>query len=509
MQSTSQESIDASDPTPAERLAAPVWGLAALIAALGSWVLYRADLGVNFPLVIALGAIALLGLRAGRGGWRDAGILVPAGAALVLAVAVAVTTDVELEVLLILTVGWLAARAVLAAAGAPLAAAGRVKLLGVPFLASRLVASETAERVGDGVRSIGDGRHLAATRGLAWALPIVAAFFVLLAEAEPIFGAARTALVATLEDLSFLPRLAFFATLGCVALGTFGLAAGGRGREFEARAVRARVPNRTVTERTIILAAVVALFAVFLALELAHLFGDPGGRPGSGLTYADAVHRGFGELTLVVSLSALLVIALDRSALRGRGERRVRGLTWLLLAECLLMLVSAWHRLTAYEAAYGYTVWRVEVHLYMVFVATAIAFLLRETVGGVDPARLGRRTLGAAVAMLAFAAYWNVPAWVVERNITRSFTSHRLDAAYLVAGLGDDALPALERGLPRVESALQTDVLCWLHVGRTLGRYGGAPGEWYEWNFRRAAAAAARERLLRLPVQCPDPSAEP
>ncbi len=506
MQSTISFPAQASDAQPLGHAALHAWSAAALIASFGTWVLYRVDLGLNFALFIALGVVALTLLGAGRAGRRSPEFVLPVGAALVLATAVAITADFWLSVLLVATVGWLGARTVLACAGAPLPSLGRLHLVSIPVRAAGLVATESGDLIGDGVGAIGDGRHLPATRGIAWAIPIVTVFFLLLAEADPSFASARKALIDAIADLSILPRIAFFGVLGVIALGTFGLAATAHPIEFDEIEPRERLQNRTVTERAIILGAVVVLFAVFLALQLAHLFGNPGGQPGSGVTYAEAIHQGFGELTFVVSLATLLVVGLDRSALRGSGEPRVRFLSWLLLGECLLMLFSAWQRLAAYEQAYGYTVLRIEVHLYIVYAALGVLLLFRETLTAVDPARLARRGFAAAVAMLALAAYWNVPAWVIDRNIERNLLTGQLDTDYLARGAGDDSLPALERGLAYLDKAQRADVLC-----RLNGRYARPAAvarttAWYEWNLRRSRAEAARARLLRLPVQCPTPT---
>lgn len=481
-------------------LARYLWSSAAGLALVGTAILFGAKPGLNCPAFTFAMSALLWHFDADRGrAWRrpQHGLI---ALACILSGSAAVTTDATLSAEVVVTVVWLLAGAALLQAGLPLADFSLVRLCSAPLSAATILLREVAVRTGDAAHGIRDGRYVAALRGVVWAAPIVGVFFLLLAEADPTLSAWRSSLWQALIELSFLPRVAFFCLLATGLLGAFGVAAAPRLHEFRGNPARQPRAVRSATERCIVLGSVAALFALFLLLQLSYLFGNPGGQAGSGLSYADAVHRGFGELTVVVSLTALLVIFLDRNAARTGRESSIRIVSWMLVGECLLLLASAWQRLLSYEDAYGYTELRVHVHLYLLLMGVALLLLAREIATSIDALRWIRRTLAVGLGILLFAAYWNEAGWIVARNVDRFQHGHTIDAAYLVAG-GPDAIPSLEPRLARLDPADRTAVICGLQR-----RYGITPrvvstsDRWFEWNWRRQAA---QESLLRILHEVP------
>jgi two-component system sensor histidine kinase BaeS len=194
-------------------------------------------------------------------------------------------------------------------------------------------------------------------------------------------------------------------------------------------------------------------------------------------------------------LAVVLVIALDRFTGAERsvsGRRRYWG-TLLLIAEVLVVLASAFHRLTLYESAYGYTTLRLYVQAYLVGIAITLLFLAREVVdaaSGFDARRAARRTGVAGMAFLVAFSFANPEGWVVARNMERYRAMGEIDGWYL-AGLSSNAVPAVLAALPELP------VLCaakirW-HIGSQNARYLDRAKRlrWYEWNLRRARGLAA------------------
>jgi two-component system sensor histidine kinase BaeS len=479
-----------------ERRAATVWLAALVVAGFSTWILFGARPGINLCLSL-LAITALAGIL--DGSIRPPGRTAAAATdltALVLAAAVGVTADGHTIALVMLAVLWLCALSVQQRAGRPFLQLSIVRLVGAPFSSLAIVLTQAGGLAGDAVGAFRGGRYRAVLRGAAWALPTVVLFFFLLAEADPTFEAWRSGVLLALKDLSFLPRLVFWLLLAVLLLGAFALAAQLRPLDSWTPRERKPVASRTSTERCIVLGSVAILFALFLVLRLNALFGDPGSRVGSGMTYAQAVHRGFGELTGVVTLTALLILTLDASALREDREDRVRILSWVLLGECLLLLVSAWLRLLAYEEAYGYSMLRVYVHLYMLLVALGLLLLAREIIGRIAVRRVLRRSFTAALVGLGLVVYGNVSGWIVERNVERYQRGSALDLSYLVYGAGPDALPTIERLLPVLKAEDRVTVKC-----RLFARYASKRSvlrgdeRWFEWNLRRRAARAALQRM--------------
>ncbi len=468
-----------------------VWTMAVLVAAVGTWVLFDGAWGINAAVWTVTAAVGLLLCVRRSGGSIPTPLGVALGLAVLLAAGTAVTTDDVFH-------GWIVlAVLVLFTVSTRLAADGRADGMGVAFMASAPVVVvgrglvEVERRVTESIASLSADRSRPWVRGAVIALPVVVLFALLLADADPLFAAIRHTLHETLADWNFLPRVVFFATLLTAALGAGGLAL--RGSTAPAAYPLGRVaPRLGLTERLIVLVAVTLLFAVFLLLQLSYLFGNAPAVSGSGVTFAEYARRGFNELTIVATLCALLVIALDGRTRGGDGDRAVRVVAIVLVAETLLLLVSAFRRVWLYETAYGFTTTRLYAQAYMILMASTLVLLAWEIERGLDPKRLARRA--AALAGLTFASliYWNHEAWIVRVNVARALGTGTLDATYLVRGLSPDALPALVEAQASAPEALALPLRQALRE-----RYAGVrvrPCFWFEANVRQRQAVRALER---------------
>ena len=468
-----------------------LWTMAVSVAAVGTWVLFDGAWGINAAVWTVTAAVGLLLCVRRSGGSISAPLGVALGLAVLLAAGTAVTTDAVFHGWIILAV------LVLFAIGTRLAADGRANGMGAVFMASAPGVAlgrglvEVECRVTESIASMSTDRSRPWVRGAVIALPVVVLFALLLADADPLFAAIRHGLRETLAAWNFLPRVGFFATLLTAALGAGGLAL--RGGAAPAVYPLRRVAQRLgLTERLIVLVAVTLLFTVFLLLQLSYLFGNAPAVSGSGVTFAEYARRGFNELTIVATLCALLVIALDGRARGGDGERAVRVVAIALVAETLLLLVSAFRRVWLYETAYGFTTTRLYAQAYMILIASTLALLAWEIERGLDPKRLARRA--AALAGLSFASliYWNHEAWIVRVNVARARGTGTLDATYLVRGLSPDALPALVEAQASAPEALALPLRQALRE-----RYGSVrvrPCFWFEANVRQRQAVRALER---------------
>ena len=102
------------------------------------------------------------------------------------------------------------------------------------------------------------------------------------------------------------------------------------------------------------LAAVAALYLLFLGVQSAGLFGGAEYLAQKGLSYAEWARSGFFQMVgvTVVNLT-LLLAAVQWSRREGGAWRAVRLLSALLTAESLLLLLSAAWRMTLYVDVYG------------------------------------------------------------------------------------------------------------------------------------------------------------
>jgi hypothetical protein len=478
-----------------------IWISALFLAVLAAAIDFDGVPGIAWPLWTVPAALALYYYA--RQGRPDAArdIVVPLALAVLISAGGAVTTSDPLHFFIVVASVLLFAYAARLAAGAPVALAGAGFIAASPIIGAFASAHESWERTTEAANSANAGRAMPALRGTLIATPIVIVLWLLLAAADPNLSSWGQSIATAIRELAFVPRLVFGIAIGVLSLGTFGLAL----RATDAPAAAAEpAGHAAATERIIILGAVATLFAVFCALQLPVMFGNPAAAAGSGVTYADWVHRGFGELTTAATIVTVLIVALDALAARGseRQERVARALAYTLLALTAFVVLSAFRRITLYEAAYGYTVQRLWSQMFMVCVWIALLLSAVEIARGLDARRLARR--GSVVGALALATliYWNTGAFIVRENVARYAQTGKLDTWYLAAGLSLDALPAVleaRSSLPQtLDDSLTALVRSRVECSRAL-----KPGAWYEYNMRRweAIRVAGGQQLLTAPAK--------
>jgi len=193
-------------------------------------------------------------------------------------------------------------------------------------------------------------------------------------------------------------------------------------------------------------ALVDALFATFVVVQLAVLFG--GHRHvlrTAGLTYAEYARGGFWQLLVVTALTLAVIAAAARWAPRVLpGDRLlVRVLLGVLALLSLVIVGSALRRMALYEQAYGYT--RLRLFVSGVELWLGLVFGLVLLAGARLRARwLPRVVLASAVGALLTLAAVNPDRFIAARNVDRYAHTGRIDLDYL-AELSADAVPELAR----------------------------------------------------------------
>lgn len=294
-----------------------------------------------------------------------------------------------------------------------------------------LVAHHVAQISWPGLRL---QRIFALLRGLLFALPVLLVFAALLSSADQIFATYLTQIL-TLQ-LPFPPEVFFKHTfllllVACLVAGliitaladgmlaTPTLPAEGDTERLD-RAGLMQLRFLGSTEALTMLFLVNLLFAVFMLVQAAYLFGGLDTLAQSGLTYAEYARRGFFELLLVAFLTLgmlclLAVITRDESPLRRTLFRLANVLLVLLV---LGILASAFQRMWLYELAYGFTRLRLYTHSFMILLA--VIFLLFSVALVLIRPRIF--VLGTVAVMLLYLTMLNVvspDAMIVRENVAR------------------------------------------------------------------------------------------
>ena len=514
-------------------------GLALLLGLLADLLFDRSLLGINVPLGAGGLLAAMTWLGRGRGRPDRADLWLPF-VAMASAIVVAVRSDATLVGLnLGLATAALGAWSY-AASGVPVtrrAAAAVVELglwatvalvTGAGAILGRATSDASATRIVGRL-----GRTAPVVRGLLLAVPVVVVFGALLASADAVFARlVSTVLATSIDPTEPLRRTAFVLVAAWLVSGPLSIAAGlhampeaaarsvrdpapsgtgtagpvaadgvagpGPGPKAAAQSVPAMLRARASTEAVVVLAAVDLLFAVFVVLQIAYLFGAGDTLAATGQPYSTYARQGYFELVAVVGLAGGLLMVGNVLAERSRAfvisALALLGLTGLIL-------VSAAVRLSLYLQAYGWTELRFYVGASIAWLAVAgvlaTALLLRD--------RMRWLVHGLAIAAIAITlgvSALGPQAFVATQNVARLLDPARvppdgypgLDATYLLS-LDDDAVPVLVGALDALEPGDRAAVLAALAARREALAAQSAEAGLVSWNLARERARTALASL--------------
>jgi signal transduction histidine kinase len=434
-------------------------GLCVAAGALAALVIPDRNVGLGTTLVFGLVAGIVLFARTRRP-WTwldraDVGLAALLLATLFVRDAAWITMLCLLAALALVAVNVANARSVLGmlatAAAVPLAT-----LRGLPWLSRSL---RPVSRV---------ATWLPVARTVAVSAVLLLVFGALFASADALFASWVDTVTPDIEWNDIPARIVFG---GFIAVGTLAAA-------YVALAPPAldqvRLPLKRAARPFEWLAPVVVvdvLFAAFLAAQAAALFG--GHRylqETTGLTYAEYVHEGFGQLTFATVLTLTVMAWAGRKAEPGVVRDVALG---ALGAMTLVVVVSALYRMHVYEEAYGFTRLRLLVTVFEGWLGIVVLLVL---VSGL----LGHRWLVplavrlGAVGLLGLAVV-NPDLWIVEHNLARDTTTVPVDYRYL-GELSADAWPALATLSPAQFDCATRDV------------HRAEDDDWLSWNISRERA---------------------
>lgn len=387
--------------------------------------------GIAWTLVaIACGTAALLTARRRREPWT----LFCAGLALLLVLPMTLLAAAWVQVVCLLAAtavflcGVTGARTLpgflLTGISWPLAS-----LRGLPWFARSLRLAGTGSRIP------------ALVRTTAWSLLGLGVFGTIFATANPVFGSWVDVLVPSLSfnevvGRTFVACFVFAATLGAAYLAL-------NPSKVDVLVERRPTPLTNRFEWLVPVLVVDGVFLAFVAAQARALIGGEGYiQETTGLTYADFVHQGFGQLTLATALTGFVVwVAARRAGDTPEDRRWLLGSLGLLCVLTLLVVASALRGMSVYQDAYGFTTLRLFVDVFEGWLGFVVLAIM---VAGV--ARRGRWlpriALASGVLALIGLASINPDAWVAGRNLDRYEATGKLDVPYLMS-LSADAAPVV------------------------------------------------------------------
>lgn len=478
----------------------------------------RVGLGINVPLAVVAVLLAAALLRPAGAQLDRLDLWLPAVAVLA-AVIVALRNDPVVTFLDVGLAGVATLASLIALSGVAVTRRSAIAVTSLGVIAGtwlgigsvRILAAAGSDGAMLNARTA-SRRSVPVVRGVLVAAPILIVFTALLSSADAVFGrAVDQALTLPIDVDDLVTRAVLSLAAAWLLGGAFALAAAVvpvraaalRVDELGAVARSSGIRLSAATEATVVLIATDLLFAVFVAFQVAYLFGSADTVAAAGITYSEYAREGYFQLVaVVVGAGLLLTLAVLLAPGSDGRSKTFRGAALGLLGLTAVILASAAVRLGLYQQIYGWT----ELRFY---VAASIAWLAIAGVIATGLLLLDRMAwlahglaLGGVAVTLAVSLL-GPQAFITQQNLARALDpslvpaeGHSgLDAEYLGA-LGDDAVPQLIAALPRLDPASQTALRSALEARRGELRDDPAGTAWQAWNLSREQARAA---LVVLP----------
>jgi len=191
-----------------------------------------------------------------------------------------------------------------------------------------------------------------------------------------------------------------------------------------------------------ILSVINCVYLVFTIIQFAYMFGSINNALPPDFTYAEYARRGFFELLMVTLINFSLLLSSIRFT-RKDGKlvaRTVRLLHSLLVLCTLVILTSAYFRMSLYETAYGYTYLRVLTHSFMMFLC--VLFLIAFYKIWNERISLLKPYIVVSIMAYMIINFANIDVLIAKNNVNRYLETGKLDNHYL-RNLSYDSIPEL------------------------------------------------------------------
>lgn len=277
-------------------------------------------------------------------------------------------------------------------------------------------------------------------KGILIVIPVLFVFLLLFSSADLIFRKYVSELISIDNELEIIFRFILILIVTIVFIGAYTYSF--REKEGQITAPQ-KSKNHTVgdIEISIILGSVNALFFIFILVQLTYLFGGESNISTQDFTYAEYARRGFFELIAVAVISLFLLLTTEKYVIKKETEHALgfKILSTALIIQVVLIIASAFTRLSLYEEAYGFTTLRLYSHAFIILLVIIFCLLLYKIYKDKRESTFAFRVFLSVVLFIAVMNFLNPDAFIARRNIERFPSTGKLDIYYL-SRLSDDAI---------------------------------------------------------------------
>jgi hypothetical protein len=293
-------------------------------------------------------------------------------------------------------------------------------------------------------------------RGIIMAAIALVLFTWLLAGADAYFARIFNAFFTFTLDAETIPYIVRTLFVTAFFVGAFGFMFLKHHEEVTTRAEGIR--KLGLIETSILLGTINVLFCTFIVFQISTLFGGATHLTAEGLTYAEYARNGFVQLVWVAIFSFIIIsYAEAQVVMRESGHMKLfKVLSGTLVLLVVTILVSAYLKLSLYEAAYGFTDIRLYSHALMIWLAGGLILLFAHIIQNDRREVLAQRLFYSVIIFLLALNVLNPDVFIAQKNLERYKVTGDIDALYL-ARLSHDALPYTIGLLTDVNETVRAD----------------------------------------------------
>jgi len=252
------------------------------------------------------------------------------------------------------------------------------------------------------------------------------------------------------------------------------------------------------TESAIVLGSVVILFFLFVIIQFRYFFGGEVNIGVKGFTYSQYARSGFNELISVAFFSLLMILGLSTVTKRenNRQKQTYSGLSVVLVGLVIVILVSAYQRLSLAIDWHGFSRLRLYPRVFLIWLGILfVAVIVLEIIH-----RERYFAFAAILASLGFAVSLcvvNVDTSIVKHNVYRTIDGKHFSVNFLTT-LSADAVPALvdafmDPSLPAsTHEGVGAALMCYINSG--IYNINSTP-DWRAFNLSKWEAGNALNKV--------------
>ncbi len=330
-------------------------------------------------------------------------------------------------------------------------------------------------------------------KGLLMAVPVLVIFGALLSSADLAFSQYLESIVnieisERTAQYFFVLAVAFFSGLSFLSYILF------------SPKFTQETEQETTTEASsgvqvsVFLGLVAALFALFIGFQVVYLFGGEANITEAGFTYAEYARRGFFEL-LVVAVTSLVVLLFTENFV---GATQKRFLPFfipavILCAEVLIIMYTAFTRLSLYIDAYGLTTLRFYVAGFIFLLGVVFMWLLLKFIFNIQESRFASGILLSLIVFLISVNLVNPDRYIMRANLEHYKTTGKIDN-YYVSTLSTDAEKERQDYYRLYSQNSSFEDISYITKETRIANIQEDASHWQSWSLSRTTALKALQK---------------